>query len=67
MTPALDETAAAHQTVPAVIALAWLMQRAAVTAPIASATTVAQLTELAKAADVLLTEEEKEKLDLASA
>ncbi len=64
---ALDETAAAHQTVPAVIALAWLMQRAAVTAPIASATSVAQLTELAKAADVSLTEEEKEKLDLASA
>jgi aryl-alcohol dehydrogenase-like predicted oxidoreductase len=43
------------------------MQRAAVTAPISSATSVAQLTELAKAADVSLTEEEKEKLDLASA
>ncbi len=39
---------------PAQVALAWLMQRPAVTAPIASATSVAQLDELLGAADLSL-------------
>ena len=64
---ALDDVAAAHRTVPAVIALAWLMQRKSVTAPIASATSVEQLSELARAADTTLTADEVTKLDQASA
>lgn len=53
---ALDEVAAEHHTVPAVISLAWLMHRKSITAPIASATSVKQLSELVKAADVTLSE-----------
>jgi aryl-alcohol dehydrogenase-like predicted oxidoreductase len=64
---ALDEVSAAHQTVPAVIALAWLIGRKSVTAPIASATSVEQLSQLVKAADITLTESERARLDEASA
>jgi aryl-alcohol dehydrogenase-like predicted oxidoreductase len=64
---ALDEVSAAHQTVPAVIALAWLIGRKSVTAPIASATSVEQLSQLAKAVEVSLTESERARLDQASA
>ncbi len=64
---ALDEVAAGRQTVSAVIALAWLMQRPSVTAPIASATSVTQLADLAKAAQIVLTRDEVTKLDTASA
>jgi aryl-alcohol dehydrogenase-like predicted oxidoreductase len=64
---ALDAVAAAQRTVPAVVALAWLMQRPAVTAPIASATSVDQLSQLAKATQLKLTAEEVKKLDAASA
>ncbi|QEH36950.1 L-glyceraldehyde 3-phosphate reductase [Aquisphaera giovannonii] len=64
---ALDEVANAHETASSVIALAWLMQRKSVTAPIASATSVEQLAELVKAADVELTADEVSRLDQASA
>jgi aryl-alcohol dehydrogenase-like predicted oxidoreductase len=64
---ALDEVSAAHQTVPAVIALAWLIGRKSVTAPIASATSVEQLSQLVKAAEITLTETERARLDEASA
>jgi len=64
---ALDQVAKAHQTVPAVIALAWLIQRKSVTAPIASATSVKQLTELARAAEITLSSNDVAKLDQASA
>jgi aryl-alcohol dehydrogenase-like predicted oxidoreductase len=64
---ALDEVSAAHRTVPAVIALAWLIQRKGVTAPIASATSVEQLSELVKAAEITLTASEVGRLDQASA
>ncbi len=64
---ALDEVAAAHQTAPAVIALAWLMQRPSVTAPIASATSVEQLAELIKAAHCRLANDDIVKLERASA
>src|SRR3984885_11516016 len=40
---ALDEVAAAHSSTPASVALAWLMTRPGVTAPIASATSSQQL------------------------
>jgi aryl-alcohol dehydrogenase-like predicted oxidoreductase len=63
---ALDEVAAEHQTVPAVISLAWLIHRKSITAPIASATSVKQLSELVKAADVKLSDENIKVLDEAS-
>ncbi len=64
---ALDQVSAAHQTVPAVIALAWLIARKSVTAPIASATSVQQFSELAKATQIDLTTAEINCLDQASA
>ncbi|BDC48735.1 NADP-dependent aryl-alcohol dehydrogenase [Bryobacterales bacterium F-183] len=64
---ALDAVAPAHGVNPGVIALAWLMARSSITAPIASATSVAQLQEIAKAADIALTPEQVLLLDTASA
>lgn len=61
---ALDKVAAAHGATNAQIALAWLMARPSVTAPIASATSVAQLTEIMKAAAIKLTPEDRAALDL---
>jgi aryl-alcohol dehydrogenase-like predicted oxidoreductase len=55
---ALDKAAAAHGATPAQVALAWLMARPSVTAPIASATSVAQVKDLVKAADLVLTPDE---------
>jgi aryl-alcohol dehydrogenase-like predicted oxidoreductase len=64
---ALDEVAAAHQATPAQVALAWLMARPGITAPIASATSVEQLRELCAAADLVLAADEIARLDTASA
>jgi aryl-alcohol dehydrogenase-like predicted oxidoreductase len=64
---ALDEVAKAKSSKPAQVALAWLMARPAVTAPIASATTLAQLRELAGAASLALDEASMRRLDEASA
>jgi aryl-alcohol dehydrogenase-like predicted oxidoreductase len=64
---ALDELAAAHRATPAQVALAWQIARTGITAPIASATSVAQWTELAGAAGLSLGPEEIERLDEASA
>ena len=64
---ALDEVAAAHRATPAQIALAWLMARPGLTAPIASATSVAQLEELLGATRLRLGAEEIAALDRASA
>lgn len=64
---ALDAVAAAHGATPAQIALAWLMARPGITAPIASATSVVQLHELMGAAQLTLAWEEIAALDLASA
>jgi len=64
---ALDELAALHQTVPAVIALAWLIHQPAVTAPIASATSLEQLQDLIKATQLSLSSADLEKLNQASA
>jgi aryl-alcohol dehydrogenase-like predicted oxidoreductase len=63
---ALDEVAKAKSAKPAQVALAWLMTRPAVTAPIASATTLAQLRELMGAADLALDAASLERLDRAS-
>lgn len=63
---ALDNVAKAHRTVPAVISLAWLIQRPAIVAPIASATSVSQLSELVKSVELELTPEQVQLLDQAS-
>jgi aryl-alcohol dehydrogenase-like predicted oxidoreductase len=64
---ALDEVAARHGAQPAEVALAWLMGREGVTAPIASATSVAQLRGFAKAAELALTADDNAVLEQASA
>ena len=52
---ALDAVAERQQATPAQVALAWLMQAPGVTAPIASATSVGQVTELLEATELRLT------------
>ena len=64
---ALDETARAHDCALASIALAWLMQRPGITAPIASATNLAQLAELTRSIELKLSPVEIAGLDKASA
>ncbi len=64
---ALDALAQAHGSTPAQVALAWQMARPGLTAPIASATTVAQWHELAAAARLVLTPAQIARLDEASA
>ena len=49
------------------VALAWLMARPSITAPIASATSVEQLDELIGAAHLQLSRDEIARLDTASA
>ena len=64
---ALDEVAARRGTNPAQVALAWLMQRPGLTAPIASATSLDQMADLVAATRLVLTEEDVRVLDEASA
>jgi aryl-alcohol dehydrogenase-like predicted oxidoreductase len=64
---ALDEVAAAHHSTPAQVALAWLIARPSITAPIASATSLEQLDDLIAAAHLELDQAAIEKLDQASA
>jgi aryl-alcohol dehydrogenase-like predicted oxidoreductase len=64
---ALDEVGGRRSAQPAEVALAWLMQRPGVTAPIASATSREQLASLTHAADLTLTPEDVRLLDTASA
>ncbi|MFI5343996.1 MAG: aldo/keto reductase [Chlamydiales bacterium] len=63
---ALDALSRTHDVVPAVVALAWLLQRKNVSAAIASVTSVKQLKELAKVSQIRLSLEEIIKLDAAS-
>ncbi len=63
---ALDEVAAAHHTNLTRIALAWLMARPGVTAPIVSATTLAQLHDLTASVDVQLSGAQIAALNTAS-
>jgi aryl-alcohol dehydrogenase-like predicted oxidoreductase len=63
---ALDDVASAHSAKPSQVALAWLMARPGITAPIASATSVEQLNELVGAARLSLSEEEVSQLNSAS-
>lgn len=64
---ALDNVAAEHGATPARVALAWLLARPSVTAPIASATSLEQLTELIEATRLALDRESIELLNQASA
>jgi aryl-alcohol dehydrogenase-like predicted oxidoreductase len=64
---ALDEVAGNHHARPAQVALAWLMARPGITAPIASATRLEQLDELIGATRLKLEPEEVETLDRAGA
>lgn len=63
---ALDGVAAAEEATPAEVALAWLLTRDGVTAPIASATNLHQLDSLVRAAELRLTDSEVAALDAAS-
>jgi aryl-alcohol dehydrogenase-like predicted oxidoreductase len=63
---ALDEVAARYEAKPGQIALAWLIARPSVTAPIASVTTLEQVAELAEAAEIELDAESIAKIDTAS-
>lgn len=64
---ALDEVAAQHGAQPGEVALAWLMARPGVTAPIASATSVAQVDGLIRATQLSLRPADIAALDEASA
>ena len=64
---ALDEIAHAHGVTPTQVALAWQMARPSITAPIVSATSLAQLEDLVGAMRLRLTPEEIETLAQASA
>jgi aryl-alcohol dehydrogenase-like predicted oxidoreductase len=64
---ALDAVAARRRATPAQVALAWQMRQPGITAPIASATSLAQWTELAAAATLALSDEELANLSAASA
>lgn len=61
----LDAVAAAHDALPAQIAIAWLLTRPEITAPIASATNLKQLGEIMKAPEIRLTGEDIAALDAA--
>jgi aryl-alcohol dehydrogenase-like predicted oxidoreductase len=64
---ALGEVARRYDATPAQIALAWLMARPGVTAPIASATNLEQLREILRAAEIKLDAQATQALDRASA
>src|SRR5579862_862141 len=64
---ALDYVAAEKHSTPGKVALAWLMARPGITAPIASATSVEQLRDLIDATNLALDAATIEQLNLASA
>ena len=64
---ALDAVAARHGATPAQVSLAWLIAQPLVTAPIVSATSLAQLQDILKAPALTLSPEDLAALDKASA
>ena len=64
---ALDEIAKEKNATPAQVALAWLLARPSITAPIVSATSVPQWNEIVKAVDIRLDGSAVERLNAASA
>jgi aryl-alcohol dehydrogenase-like predicted oxidoreductase len=59
----LDRVAEAHGASPAQVAIAWLLARPEIVAPISSATSPEQLSELIGAADLRLSPEAVSALD----
>ena len=64
---ALDAVAQRYNATPGQVAVAWQMMQPGITAPIASATSVAQLHELVKATQLQLDSDTLAQLDAASA
>jgi aryl-alcohol dehydrogenase-like predicted oxidoreductase len=64
---AVDAVAGRHAATPAQIALAWLIARPSITAPIVSATSLAQLNEILQAPRIKLTPDDIAALDRAGA
>ncbi|UOE51964.1 aldo/keto reductase [Mucilaginibacter sp. SMC90] len=64
---ALDDAAAQYNVSQSAVALAWLIARPSVTAPIVSATNIDQLKEFTQAANLKLSDEAIEALNTASA
>ena len=64
---ALDQVSARLGATPAQTALAWLIARPAVTAPIASATNLDQLKDILKSTEIRLDADAIEQIDQASA
>ena len=64
---AIEEVANEKNVKPATIALAWLIARPSITAPIASATTLEQLQDLLRAVELDLDQADIDKLNTASA
>lgn len=60
----MDQVAARHDATPAQVALAWVIARPSVTAPIVSVTSAVQLEELLRAVEIRLTDEDFAELDL---
>ena len=63
---ALDKIAQGHKAKPAEVALAWLIARPGVTAPIASATSLEQVDSFVRAVELKLSPEEAQSLTAAS-
>jgi aryl-alcohol dehydrogenase-like predicted oxidoreductase len=63
---ALDEVSKQYNTTPASVAIAWLQARHSMSAPIASATNLAQLESLIKASDIKLSDDAMSLLNAAS-
>ncbi|PWK99578.1 aryl-alcohol dehydrogenase-like predicted oxidoreductase [Pantoea allii] len=63
---ALEDVAASHDASATQVALAWLIARPGITAPIVSATSLQQLDELIKATELMLSKQEIEELSRAS-
>ena len=63
---ALDDVAKRYNAKPVQVALAWLIARPSVTAPIASATNLDQLAELLKSAELKLDAAAIRQIDAAS-
>ena len=63
---ALDDVARSRKATPSQVAIAWLIARPGVTAPIASATNLGQLRELVDATRLALSSEDIQKLNEAS-
>jgi len=64
---ALDDAAKKTGSNPTQVALAWLMQRKSITAPIVSATSLKQLDDIVKSASIKLDPESLAAIDKASA